>query len=83
MVYLYRFNHSCPIECKVQGALESEELVGNINEVGAKKLDICTQSEIDRKQVQTLECSADGEWEITDGKWETGSTLDSKLFIHF
>ena len=75
-------NHSCSIECQVQGALKSVKLVGNINEVGAKKLDICTQSNGDGKQAQTLECSADGKWEIadrkwefTDGNWETGSTL--------
>ena len=74
----YICNHSCPIECQVQGALESVNLVGNVNEIGAKKLDICTQSGFAGKQALTLECFTDGKWEVINGKSETGSTLEVK-----
>jgi hypothetical protein len=62
-------------ECQGQETLENVTRQGNLNEIGSKLVS-CKQSGNGVVDVQTLECSSNGDWEIS-------STVNSELLAYF
>jgi hypothetical protein len=63
-------------ECKEEEILENESLQGNLNEIGTKR--ILSRTQCGWKKVEAQKCSSGGIWEVTETKWEIGSTVESE-----
>ena len=79
-------NFSLLTECQPPRPLINGKYLGNMNQVGSKRVVVCNDGYIERNEIRNIKCMTDGEWDhdpACESKCSVMNLCYNHVLLHF